>query len=120
MFKIVAVSDLFPLADQCPGQGIRPLTDQAEAERIDSLNYFSTPFWKSRLVREHLVSSQDRPVSRSLLRTFHMEKPSRNNALQLASHTEEPALRHSHKLLVTGTHTSYKLKDQHANRRHQK
>ena len=46
--------------------------------------------------------------------------PSLKNTLLLATHTEEPALRQSHELLATVTHTSNKLKDQHTNQRHQK
>ena len=68
--KSVAVTDLFPLTNQCPRQAIQPHTDQSVAECIDSFflsrTIFSGPFWKSRQVREHLVSSQDRPLSRPL------------------------------------------------------
>ena len=76
-FPLVAVTDLFPLSNQCPRQAIRPHTDQSGAERIDSFflsrTIFSILFWKSRQVREHIVSSQDRPLSRPLQQTFHME-----------------------------------------------
>ena len=58
----VTVTDLFPLANQCPCQAIQPLTDQSGTERIDffflSRTIFFVFFWKSRQVREHLVSSQ--------------------------------------------------------------
>ena len=47
----VAVTDLFPLANQCPRQAIRSNTDQSGAERIDSSflsrTIFSNPFWES-------------------------------------------------------------------------
>ena len=51
------------------------LTNQGQSALIpfSSLELFFSPFWKSRQVRERLVSSQDRPLSRLLLRTFHME-----------------------------------------------
>ena len=65
--EYVAATDLFPLANQCPHQAIWPHTDQSGAERIDffflSRTIFSSLFRKSRQVREHLVSSQDRPLS---------------------------------------------------------
>ena len=68
VFYPVAVTDLFPLANQCTLQAIRPLTVQSGAERIDlfflSTTIFSILFWKSREVREHLVSSY--------YRTFHV------------------------------------------------
>ena len=81
-------------SESMPRQVIRPLTDNSGAERIDSFflswTIFSSPFWKSRQVREHLVSNQDRPLLRPLLRTFHMEEL---HMLLLATHTEEPTLR---------------------------
>ena len=56
MKECVAVTDLFPLANQCPRQAIRPHTDQPEAEHIDSFflsrTIFSNPFLKARQVRE--------------------------------------------------------------------
>ena len=36
IFVFVSVTDLFPLADQCPHQAIQPHTDQSGAERLDS------------------------------------------------------------------------------------
>ena len=62
-----------------PHKAIRPLTEDNQwAERIDpfflSRTIFSIPFWKSRQVREHLVSSQDRPPLRPLQQTFYMEE----------------------------------------------
>ena len=45
----VAVTDLFPFANQCPRQAIRLYTDQSGTERIDSFflskTIFSSPFW---------------------------------------------------------------------------
>ena len=76
--SFVAVTDLFPLVNQCPTQAIRLHIDQSGAERIHSFFFsrsiFSDRFWKLRQVREHLVSSQDRPLSHPLLRTFHMDE----------------------------------------------
>ena len=44
LFTNVAVTDLFPFANQCPRQAIRLHTDQSGTERIDSFflskNYF--------------------------------------------------------------------------------
>ena len=75
--RSVANKDLFPLANQWPRQAIRPHTDQSGAERIDSFflsrSIFSCPCWKLRQVREHIVSSQDRALSRPLLRTCYMK-----------------------------------------------
>ena len=91
--RFVAVTDLFPLANQA----IRPHTDQSGAEHIDSFflsrTIFSSLFWKSRQVREHPASSEDRPLSCSLLRTFPDGRSSLKSTLLLATHTEEPALR---------------------------
>ena len=42
--KSVAVTDLFPPANQCPRQAIRPHTDQSGTERIDSLFLSKTIF----------------------------------------------------------------------------
>ena len=46
--KSVAVTDLFPLANQCPCQAIQPHADQSGVERIDSFflsrTIFSCPF----------------------------------------------------------------------------
>ena len=73
----VAVTDLFSLANQCSRQAIRSHTDQSGAECIDSIylsrTFSSSPFWKSSEVREYSASSEERPLSRLLLRTFHME-----------------------------------------------
>ena len=44
-----AVTDLFPLANHCPCQAIRPYTDQSGADHTDSSllfrTNFSNPFW---------------------------------------------------------------------------
>ena len=92
----VAVIDLFSFVNQCPCQAIRPHTDQSVAECIDSFfrtrTIFSSPFWKSRQVREHSANSKERSLSRTLLRTFHMEDLHwRARCYKL--HTEESALR---------------------------
>ena len=75
---LVAVTYLFPFVNQCPRQAIRLYTDQSGTEHIDSFFPFKTIFlvlFGSRsTVREHQGSSQDRPLSRPLLRTFHMER----------------------------------------------
>ena len=90
LFVFVAITDLFPFTNQCPCQAIWPLTDQSEAECIDSFfpsrTIFSSPFWKSRQVREHLVSSQGRPLSCPLLRTFHMDQLHWRHAATSYSH----------------------------------
>ena len=98
MFDSVAVTDLFPLANQSPCQAIRPHTDQSGAEHIDSFflsrTIFSSPFWKSRQIREHLVSSEERSLSSTLLRTFHMEDihwRARCHELQTQEPTYKPA-----------------------------
>ena len=77
LVECVAVTYLFPFVNQCPHQAIRSLTDQSGAEHIDSSflsrTIFPTLFGSRPTVREYLVSSQDRPLSRPLLRTFQME-----------------------------------------------
>ena len=74
----VAVTDLFPLANQCPTKRFdHSLTNQGQSALIpfSSQELFFVAFFGSRpTVREHQVSSQDRPLSRHLLRTFHMEE----------------------------------------------
>ena len=76
--RAVAVTVLFPFANQCPRRAIQLYTDQSGTECIDSLLslklFFLVLFGSRPTVREHLVSSQDRPLSRPLLRTFHMER----------------------------------------------
>ena len=91
----MAVTDLFPFANQCPRQAIRLYTDQSETERTDSFFFsrtiFLVLFSSQPTFREHLTSSQDRPLSHPLLR-IPLGTPSLKNTLPLASHTEEPAL----------------------------
>ena len=53
---IVAVTDLFPLANQCPRQAIRSLTDQSGAERTDS-------FYRSRTIFLSLFGNHDKSES---------------------------------------------------------
>ena len=81
----VAVTDLFPFANQYPRQAIRLYTDQSGTERIDSFflsrTIFLVYFGSRPTVREHLVSTLDRSLS-----------PSQKNMLLLVSHTEKPAL----------------------------
>ena len=76
-FLLSNMSDLFPFANQCPRQAIRLYTDQSGTERIDSFflsrTIFLVLFGSRSTVRENRVSSQDRPLSRPLLRTFHMK-----------------------------------------------
>ena len=92
---IVAVTYLFPFANQCPCQAIRLNTDQSGTERMDpfflSRTIFLVLFGSQPTVRELLVSSQDRPLLHSLLR-IRLGTPSLKNMLLLVLHTEEPAL----------------------------
>ena len=73
---LVAVTYVFPLANQCPRQAIRLHTDQSGAERIDSFflskTIFVALFGSRPTVREN-PCSKERPLSRPLLWTFHME-----------------------------------------------
>ena len=73
-FWSVAVTDLFPLANQCLRQAIRPHTDQSGEERIDSFfpsrTIFPIPFWKPRQVREHGRLS----LKSTLLVAIHTQK----------------------------------------------
>ena len=66
----VAVTDLFPLVNQCPRQAIQPNTNQSGAEPLippSSLElYFLILFGSRSTAIEHLVSSQDRPLFRVL------------------------------------------------------
>ena len=55
--RSVAVTDLFPFANQYPRQAIRPHTDQSGTERIDSSFLSRTIFSNSFLVVEHSESS---------------------------------------------------------------
>ena len=120
----VAVTDLFPLTNQCPHQAIRPHTDQSEAECIDSFFLsriiFSSPFWKSRQVTERtqLTAKTDLPCflcyRHSTWKTFTEEHAPTSNThrrTNLAAH---------HTSYLPQWHASDKLKDQHTNRRHQK
>ena len=89
----VAVTDLFSLANQCPRQTIRPHTDQPGAECIDS-------FFLSRIIFLALFGSHDKSKSTQLAAKKDLSpmgiphgRSSLKSALQLAAHTEEPALR---------------------------
>ena len=76
----VTVTDLFPFANQCPHQAIRLYTDTTNQRQNVLIPFFPLElfflvlFGSRPVVREHLVSSQDRLLSRPLLRTFHMER----------------------------------------------
>ena len=107
---IVAVTNLFPLTNQCPRQRNRPHIDQSGAERIDSsfpLELFFLALFGSHDKSEREPCLQRRHTSLASSATdIPHGRPSLKSTLLLATHTEEPALR-------SVTHTSYKLKDQH-------
>ena len=105
----VSVTELFPFTNQCSRQAIRLYTDQSGTERIDSFlrtrTIFVVLFGSRPTVREHLVSSQDRSLSRPLLR-IPLGTPSLKNTLQLASPQENQPCNQSYELFATVTHTS--------------
>ena len=81
--------------ESMPHQAIRPHIGQSRAERIlsSSLELIFLALFGSRpTVREHVVSSQDRPLVSSATDIPHGTSTLKNTLL-LASHTEEPALR---------------------------
>ena len=120
-YKFVAVTDLSPFAINGPTKRFGyTLTNQGQSALIlsSSLELFFLVLFGSRpTVREQLVSSQDRPLSHPLLR-IPLGTPSLKNTL-LRTQKKQPCGR-SHELFTSVTHTSYRLMDQHTNRRHQK
>ena len=101
LFISVAVTDLFPLTNQCPCQAIWPHTDQSGTEHIDSFflsrTFFLAPF------RSHDKSESPQLVAKKDL---------------------SPVLSYRHPTwkIFTEEHaaTSYKLKNEHTIQRHQK
>ena len=121
--KPVAVTDLFPLANQCPRQAIRPHSDQPGAERIDS-------FFLFRIIVLVLFGSLDKSGRTQLAAKTDLSRTPCYGHSTWKTFTEEHAatsythrrtsLGASHTSYLLQWHISYKLKDQHTNRRHQK
>ena len=119
----VAVTDLFSLANQCSRQEIRPHTDQSGAERIDSFflsrTSFSSPFW-SRTQSESTWVAAKKDLSHVLSNGHSNGRFSLKITLLLATHTKRASPAACHTSYLLQWHTSYKLKNQHTKRWHQK
>ena len=121
--EFVAVTDLFPLANQSLCQAIRPHIDQSGAERIDS-------FFLSRTIFSSLFGSHDMSESTSLAAKTDPTRVLCYGHSTWNSFTEEhAATSYTHRRTsAAASHTSYlatgnpsnKLEDQHTIRRHPK
>ena len=96
---VVAVTDLFSLANQCLCQAIWPHTDQSEAERIDpiypSRTFSFSPFWKSlQSGSTRLAAKKDlSPVLFDGHSTWKIFTEDNAATSDTHTHTKNPALR---------------------------